>query len=84
MQRISVLNPDHSPAMPTKLQRAERWVEEGRAEWVYTDLRIKAVRLLSEPSGRESHFCTVCDCSSSTYFKKTASLDGSFYWECTP
>lgn len=54
MQRIPVLNPDNSPAMPTKLQRAERWVQEGKAEWVYTNLRIKAVRLLSEPSGRNT------------------------------
>ena len=54
MQRIPVLNPDNSPAMPTKIQRAERWIEEGKAEWVYTDLRIKAVRLLSEPSGRNT------------------------------
>lgn len=54
MQRIPTLNPDNSPAMPTKIQRAERWVEEGRAEWVYTDLRIKAVRMLFEPSGRNT------------------------------
>jgi RRXRR protein len=52
--RIPTLNPDDSPAMPTKLQRAERWVKEGRAEWVYTDLRIKAIRLLFEPSGRKT------------------------------
>lgn len=54
MYRIPILNPDFSPAMPTKRQRAERWVKEGRAEWVYSDLRIKAVRLLFEPSGRNT------------------------------
>jgi hypothetical protein len=40
--------------MPTKRTRAEKWVEQGRAEWVKTDLRIKAVRLLVEPSGRNT------------------------------
>lgn len=54
MQRISVLNPDGTPAMPTKRTRAEKWVEQGRAEWAKTDLRIKAVRLLAEPSGRNT------------------------------
>lgn len=38
--------------MPTKLTRAKKWVEQGKAKWVKTDLRIKAVRLTSEPSGR--------------------------------
>lgn len=51
---IPVLNPDHSPAMPTKIQRAQRWVESGKAEWVKTDLRIKAIRLLFEPSNRQT------------------------------
>ena len=54
MLRIPTLNPDNTPAMPTKLTRAQRWVEEGRAEWVKTDLRVKAVRLLFEPSGRKT------------------------------
>lgn len=54
MQRIPVINPDGTPAMPTKRTRAEKWVEQGRAEWVKTDLRIKAVRLLAEPSGRST------------------------------
>jgi len=40
--------------MPTKRTRAQKWVEEGRAEWVKTDLRLKAVRLLEEPSGRDT------------------------------
>lgn len=52
MQRVPVLNPDNTPAMPTKLSRAEAWVKQGKAEWVYNDLRIKQVRLLVEPSGR--------------------------------
>ena len=52
MFRIPTLNPDGSPAMPTKLARAKKWVEQGKAVWVKTDLRIKAVRLVSEPSGR--------------------------------
>jgi hypothetical protein len=40
--------------MPTKRTRAEKWVEQGRAQWVKTDLRIKAVRLLTEPSSRNT------------------------------
>lgn len=54
MQRISVLAPDTTPLMPTKRTRAEKWVEAGRAEWVKTDLRLKAVRLLEDPSGRQT------------------------------
>ncbi len=40
--------------MPTKRSRALKWVELGKAKWVKTDLRIKAVRLLTEPSGRNT------------------------------
>lgn len=51
MQRIPTQNPDGSPAMPTKLSRADAWVKSGKAKWVKTKLRIKAVRLIAEPSG---------------------------------
>ena len=54
MQRISVLAPDNTPLMPTKHTRAEKWVEQGKAEWVNSNLRIKAVRLLEEASGRDT------------------------------
>ncbi|MCI3280847.1 RRXRR domain-containing protein [Synechococcus sp. PCC 6717] len=54
MQRIPVQNPDGTPAMPTKRSRAQRWVEQGRATWVKTNLRLKAVRLNAEPSGRKT------------------------------
>ncbi|MEA5419645.1 RRXRR domain-containing protein [Spirulina sp. CCNP1310] len=54
MQRIPVQNPDGTPAMPTKLHRAQRWVAQGKAQWVKTNLRIKAVRLKTEPSGRKT------------------------------
>ncbi len=54
MQRIPVQKPDGTPAMPTKRTRAEKWVDQGKAEWVKTDLRIKAVRLLVEPSGHNT------------------------------
>ncbi|MCH9055277.1 RRXRR domain-containing protein [Synechococcus sp. PCC 6716] len=40
--------------MPTKSSRAQRWVEQGRATWVKTNLRLKAVRLTAEPSGRKT------------------------------
>lgn len=54
MQRIPVQNPDGTPAMPTKRSRALKWVEQGKAKWVKTDLRVKAVRLMKEPSGRNT------------------------------
>nr|WP_245788740.1 RRXRR domain-containing protein [Spirulina major] len=54
MQRIPVQNPDGTPAMPTKSSRAQRWVAQGKAQWVKTNLRIKAVRLKAEPSGRNT------------------------------
>jgi len=59
MQRVPVQNPDGSPAMPTKRSRAEAWVRQGKAEWVKTDLRIKAVRLLREPSGHNTQAIVV-------------------------
>jgi len=52
--RIPVLAPDQTPLMPTLYRRAQAWVESGKAEWVGNDLNIKAVRLLSEPSGHET------------------------------
>ncbi|WP_448513749.1 RRXRR domain-containing protein, partial [Parathermosynechococcus lividus] len=54
IQRIPVQNPDGTPAMHTKRSRAQRWVEQGRATWVKTNLRLKAVRLNAEPSGRKT------------------------------
>lgn len=52
--RIPVLTPDQTPLMPTLYRRAQAWVECGKAEWVGNDLNIKAVRLLSEPSSRNT------------------------------
>lgn len=52
--RIPVLAPDGSPLMPTKYRRAEQWVQEGKADWISTDLNIYAVQLHGEPSGRET------------------------------
>ena len=40
--------------MPTKLTRAQSWVDSGKAKWIKTKLRIKAVQLLAEPSGRKT------------------------------
>jgi hypothetical protein len=50
--RVSVQNPDGSPAMPTKGSRARRWVKQGKAIAVRNDLEVYGVRLLSEPSDR--------------------------------
>lgn len=50
--RIAVLAPDGTRLMPTKYGRAWQWVQEGKARPISTDLEIKAVQLVSEPSGR--------------------------------
>lgn len=52
--RVSVLNPDGSPAMPTKLSRARRWLKVGKARVVYNDINIFCVQLIAEPSGRDT------------------------------
>jgi len=51
MIRVSVLNPDSSPAMPTKASRARRWLKTGKAVIVRNDLNVFSVRLVAEPSG---------------------------------
>lgn len=51
--RIPVLAPDNTPLMPTLYRRAQQWVKTGKAKWVSNDLNIKAVQLLTEPSGRK-------------------------------
>ncbi len=52
--RVPVQNPDNSPAMPTKPSRVRRWVKEGKATEHWSDLGIYYVRLVAEPSGRET------------------------------
>lgn len=52
--RIPVLAPDETPLMPTLYRRAQQWVDAGKAEWFSNDVNIKAVRLLSEPSSRNT------------------------------
>ena len=51
MQRVPVLNPDGSPAMPTKASRARRWLKEGKAKVVHNDLGIFQIQLIAAPSG---------------------------------
>lgn len=51
MQRVPVLNPDSSPAMPTKASRARRWLKEGKAKVVHNDLGIFQIQLIAAPSG---------------------------------
>lgn len=50
--RIPVIAPNGQTLMPTLYRRAQAWVEQGKAQWVSTDLIIKAVQLFNEPSGR--------------------------------
>jgi len=51
MLRVSVLNPDGSPAMPTKASRARRWLKEGKAKIVHNDLNLFSIQFVAEPSG---------------------------------
>ena len=53
MQRVPVLNPDGSPAMPCKASRARRLVQDGKAVGKWNDLGIYYIQLVKEPSGRE-------------------------------
>lgn len=49
--RVSVLNPDGTPAMPTKPSRVRRWLKEGKAKVVLGDLNLFCIQLIREPSG---------------------------------
>ena len=51
MQRVPVLNPDGSLAMPTKASRARRWLKEGNAKVVHNDLGTFQIQLIAESSG---------------------------------
>ena len=50
--RVPVLNPDGTPAMPTKSMRANKWVKENKAKKVRNKLGTFQIELLVEPSGR--------------------------------
>lgn len=52
--RVPVINPDGTPAMPTKPSRARRWVRDGKAIGKWSDADIYYVQLVAEPTGRET------------------------------
>ncbi|MDJ0619500.1 MAG: RRXRR domain-containing protein [Calothrix sp. MO_192.B10] len=54
MIRVSVLDKNGKPLMPTKASRARRWLKEGKAKVVHNDLNIFCIQLLVEPSGTET------------------------------
>lgn len=54
MIRVAVLNPDGTPAMPTKPSRARRWLRDGKAVVVYNDLNVFCLQLVAEPSGKKT------------------------------
>ena len=53
-KRVPVLNPDGSPAMPTKASRARRWVRDSKAKVVQNDLGVFCVQLIEESTGRNT------------------------------
>ena len=62
MIRVSIQNPDGSPAMPTKASRARRWVKSGKATEHWNDIGLYYVGLVAEPSGRKTQKIAVgCD-----------------------
>ena len=48
--RVPVLNPDNTPAMPTKCSRARRWVRNGKAVGKWNDLGVYYVQLTQKAS----------------------------------
>lgn len=54
MQRVPVQNPDGSPAMPCIASRARRWVKLGLATEHWSPIGVYYVKLIVEPSGRNT------------------------------
>ncbi|MEM7590238.1 MAG: RRXRR domain-containing protein [Cyanobacteria bacterium P01_A01_bin.83] len=54
MQRVPVLNPDGTPAMPCKSSRARRMVRDGKALGKRNKLGIYYIQLIYEPSDRKT------------------------------
>jgi hypothetical protein len=52
--RVAVINPDGTPAMPTKPSRARRWVRLGKAVGKWNDVGLYYVQLLKSPSGSKT------------------------------
>ena len=53
LNRVPVVNPDNSPAMPCKASRARRMVRDGKAVGKHNKLGIYYIQLVDEPSGKE-------------------------------
>lgn len=53
MIRVTVLDINGKPMMPTKASRARRWLKEGKAKIIHNDLNIFGIQLLVDPSGRD-------------------------------
>ena len=62
MIRVTVLDKNGKPMMPTKASRARRWLKEGKAKVIHNDLKIMRCSLRD---------CLICRCppSSLTYGK---------------
>ncbi len=53
MIRVPVVSYDNKPLMPTKSSKARKWVEEGKAVGLWSDVGIYYVQLLA-PTGEET------------------------------
>ena len=59
LNRVPVVNPDNTPAMPCKCSRARRMVRDGKAVGKHNKLGIYYIQLIGEPSGREKQSISV-------------------------
>ncbi len=54
MQRVPVISSNNQPLMPTKPSRARRWISEGKAIGIFSDLGIFYIQLVESPSGNQT------------------------------
>ena len=54
MQRVSVVDQNHKPLMPTTPARARKWIESGKAIKRWSDCGQFYVQVTVEPSGRDT------------------------------
>jgi hypothetical protein len=59
LNRVPVVNPNQTPAMPCKASRARRMVRDSKAIGKKNKLGIYYIQLIDEPSGKETQSISV-------------------------